>query len=143
MPNKHISQSILPPPLDAVEAVDVGEISNAYVNDAERQAVHEVYERGNEVAAEKNEPLFDNRTGFATVPKPAVDKARSADKVLSAEAVPPSGESLGDDLNNPSATAPVIPASGLQGSDAADRKNDSAVAPEKSKTEALRGFHGG
>lgn len=137
MPNKHISQSILPPPLDAVEAVDVGELSNAYVSDAERQAVHEVYERGNEAAAEKNEALFDNRTGFETVPKQTVNKARSTDSI------PPSAESLGDGLNNPSATAPVIPASGLQGSDSADRKNDSAVAPEKSKNEALRGFHGG
>jgi hypothetical protein len=45
--------------------VDVGEISDAYPSAADRQAVHDAYERGNAVAAEKHEPQFDNRYGFA------------------------------------------------------------------------------
>jgi Na+-translocating ferredoxin:NAD+ oxidoreductase RnfC subunit len=45
--------------------VDVGEISDAYPNPADRQAIHDAYERGNAVAAEKHEPQFDNRFGFA------------------------------------------------------------------------------
>jgi hypothetical protein len=45
--------------------VDVGEISDVYPDPADRQAVHDAYERGNTVAAEKHEPPFDNRFGFA------------------------------------------------------------------------------
>lgn len=44
--------------------VDVGEISDVYTNPADRKAIHDAYERGNAVAAEKHEPPFDNRFGF-------------------------------------------------------------------------------
>lgn len=65
MLKKHHSQAVLPSAIDAIEAVDVGEISNVYPHATDRQAVHDAYERGNKVAAEKNEPQFDNRFGYA------------------------------------------------------------------------------
>tara|TARA_R110001599_G_scaffold171353_1_gene362172 strand:- start:168251 stop:168472 length:222 start_codon:yes stop_codon:yes gene_type:complete len=68
MLKKHHSQAVLPPAADAVEAIDVGQTSNIYPHATDRQAVHDAYERGNEAAAEKNEPPFDNRVGFATPP---------------------------------------------------------------------------
>jgi hypothetical protein len=43
---------------------DVGEVSDFYASHQDRQAVHDIYELGNEVAALKNEPVFDNRVGF-------------------------------------------------------------------------------
>lgn len=46
------------------DSVDSGVLSDLYASRAERRAVHEMYELGNEAAAEKNEPLFDNRVGF-------------------------------------------------------------------------------
>jgi hypothetical protein len=45
--------------------IDVGDVSDVYSNPADRQAVHDIYERGNAVAAEKHEQPFDNRFGFA------------------------------------------------------------------------------
>jgi hypothetical protein len=48
----------------AVDSQDVGEVSDVYATHADREAVHDLYESGNEVAAEKNEPVFDNRVGF-------------------------------------------------------------------------------
>ncbi|HWT71489.1 MAG TPA: hypothetical protein VN361_04825 [Oxalicibacterium sp.] len=44
--------------------VDVGDVSDVYPNPADRQAVHDIYERGNAIAAQKHERPFDNRFGF-------------------------------------------------------------------------------
>ncbi|HEX2604341.1 MAG TPA: hypothetical protein VHL60_06695 [Oxalicibacterium sp.] len=51
--------------LSEYASVDVGEVSDVYPNPADRQAVHDIYERGNAVAAQKHEQPFDNRFGFA------------------------------------------------------------------------------
>ena len=141
MPNKDSSQSVLPAQTDSVEAVDVGENSNAYSNDADRQAVHDAYERGNEVAAEKNEPVFDNRVGFTIDVHQEFDLNNEHREVNQTEPASPSVENE-QGLNNPSAPAPVVSSSTPQ-PDSSEKNNDSTVAPEKSTTEALRGFHGG
>jgi len=44
--------------------IDVGDVSDACQNQADRQAVHDVHERGNAIAAAKHERPFDNRIGF-------------------------------------------------------------------------------
>lgn len=66
MLKKRHSQAVLPPAIDSIEAVDVGQISNAYPLATDRQAVHDAYKYGNKVAAEKNEPQFDNRIGYGS-----------------------------------------------------------------------------
>ncbi|HTH44097.1 MAG TPA: hypothetical protein VL528_03360 [Oxalicibacterium sp.] len=54
--------------LQELALVDVGDVSDVYPNAADRQAVHDIYERGNAVAAQKHETPFDNRFGFAQTP---------------------------------------------------------------------------
>lgn len=69
MLKKHQSQAVLPPAVNAIEAIDAGQTSNLYPHATDRQAVHDAYERGNQAAAEKNEPEFDNRVGFSNSPR--------------------------------------------------------------------------
>ncbi len=125
-----------------VESVDVGVVSDAYTNDADRQAIHNSFEKGNETAAAKNEPLFDNRVGFATNVVNDIQAGKQANP-----APAPSGE---DDLNNPSATPPADVQARLQKAsdesdklDSSERTNDSTIAPNKPKADILKGFHGG
>lgn len=119
-----------------IEAVDVGEVSDVYKNHADSQAVHDVYELGNEVAAEKNDPLFDNRIGFT-----------NADD-LKGEVGQQAG--VTSDLNNPSPKPPAQAKARVNETDRESRKldspertNDSTIAPNKPKSDILKGFHGG
>lgn len=122
--------------VEEVELVDVGEVSDVYASEAERQAVHDAYEKGNEVAAQKDEPFFDNRAGFQD--QVNLEPAIAPDHKVNVNVA----SDLADDvqLNNPSATPPNL---GIDKESKAGTNNDSVVAPEKDKNEAMRGFHGG
>lgn len=120
-----------------IEEVDVGEVSDMYKNHAESQAVHDSYELGNEVAAEKNEPLFDNRVGFTNCDdlKGEVTQGWSAGVA---------------DLNNPAPNPPAGAKARFRDMsresrklDSSERTNDSTVDPNKPKRDILKGFHGG
>ena len=117
-----------------IEEVDVGEISDLYKNHADSQAVHEIYELGNEIAAAKNDPLFDNRIGFTNCDDLKGDITQQ----------------MASDLNNPSPKPPAVAkARFYQMSreshklDSSERTNDSTIEPNKPKRDILKGFHGG
>lgn len=123
----------------ATDAMDVGDVSDRY-DHAECQIVHAVYERGNECAAEKNEPIFDNRVGFTDMK--SADGSRLRAGVFSGN--------RGAGLNDPSPTPPQEVREVLQQAaqesarlDSPERTNDSTIAPNMPKQDILKGFHGG
>ncbi|GGI53147.1 hypothetical protein [Oxalicibacterium solurbis] len=124
----------------ATDAMDVGDVSDRY-DHAECQIVHAVYERGNEFAAEKNEPVFDNRVGYPDV--------KSTDGGFRAGMFG-SGSNQRSGLNDPSPTPPQEVQEMLQQAeqesarlDSPSRTNDSTIAPDMPKQDILKGFHGG
>lgn len=124
----------------ASDARDVGDVSDRY-DHAECQLVHAVYERGNEFAAEKNEPIFDNRVGFIDV------KSANSGGGIRAGMF---GARSGAGLNDPSPTPPQEVREMLQKTaqesarlDSPARTNDSTIAPNMPKQDILKGFHGG
>lgn len=126
-----------------IEEVDVGDISDRYASHAESQAVHDIYELGNEIAAEKNEPLFDNRTGFIDTSLPTGGGFQMG--MFDAE-----GSGRQANLNNASHSPPDEVKKQLRRAekesdalDSAERTNDSTIDPNKPKQDILKGFHGG
>ncbi|HEY6774483.1 MAG TPA: hypothetical protein VI140_10950 [Oxalicibacterium sp.] len=121
------------------DAMDVGDVSDRY-DHAECQIVHDVYERGNEFAAEKNEPIFDNRVGFPDM--------KLSDGGGFRAGVFGSNQRTG--LNNASPTPPEETREMLRHTaqesarlDSPSRTNDSTIAPNMPKQDILKGFHGG
>lgn len=133
-PASNISQTASASIHHDLEFVDVGEISDLYKNHADCQAVHDIYELGNESAAEKNDPLFDNRVGFTNCDELKGDVTQAT----------------GEGLNNASPTPPAGAKAHLRDVkqenrklDSSERTNDSTVDPNKPKRDILKGFHGG
>jgi hypothetical protein len=124
-----------------IEAIDVGEISDLYKTHADSQAVHDIYELGNEVAAEKNDPQFDNRVGFT-----------NCDDLKGEVTQSPAGNRVDPalDLNNPIPHPPAGAKARFQDMatesrklDSSERTNDSTIDPNKPRRDILKGFHGG